>query len=288
MTDAQENGYRPRHAGADRTHRRGMRRFGAATVVGLLVVMAGAAGAGFGFRVRGGEGNSHAALNCRGGMSHLSHVFSEDSSIFPGDPETMINVVFTVAADGFLLEEVSASTHTNTHFDAPAHFIEGARTVDQVAAEELVWPAYVIDVRDRIAADGGDFQLSVDDVEDYEDEHGTIPLGALVILQTGFEDKFGTPAYVDDDAPGFTGPTVQWMFDTRGIKAVGSDTLGPDASTDGLFDATYTTLLNDGFTIPGLTNLDSLGINSDIVLASPVRLIDGSGYQVAPLACHAG
>lgn len=264
-----------------------MRRTALIVLIAMLVAMAGAAGAGYGFKVRGGKGNSHAALKCRGGMSHLSHVLSEEASIFPGDPETMIDVVATVDPDGFLLENVSLSTHTSTHFDAPAHFVEGARSVDQLEAEELVWPAYVIDVRDRIAREGGDFQLTKRDIRRYERKHGKIPRGALVILQTGFEEKFGTPAYVDDLAPGFAGATVQWMFDKRGIKAIGSDTLGPDASTDVLFDATFTALANNGFALPGLANLDSLGTNSDIVMASPVRLQDGSGYQVAPLACHA-
>ena len=47
-------------------------------------------------------------------------------------------------------------------------------------------------------------------------------------------------------APGFSGDAVQWLFDRRHISGVGSDTFGPDASSDANFDATFTALSNDG------------------------------------------
>ena len=223
----------------------------------------------------------------REGMSHLSHVFSESANTFPGDPETDFEIVTTVEVDGFQVERVTFGSHTSTHLDAPFHFLGGdARTVDDLRADEFVFPAYVIDVRGRIAGPSDDdFQLSVADVKAYERRNGRIPQGALVIIRTGWDAKFGTPAY-DDPAPGFAGATVQWMVDQRGIDAVGSDTYGPDASSDPLFDATYTILANDRVAIPGLDNLGSLNTTGDIVIASPIRLEDGSGFQVAPLACH--
>ncbi|MEZ5343058.1 MAG: cyclase family protein [Acidimicrobiales bacterium] len=46
---------------------------------------------------------------------------------------------------------VELGLHTGTHIDAPGHFIEGGRTVDELRADELIMPLYVIDVRDRIA-----------------------------------------------------------------------------------------------------------------------------------------
>ena len=261
-----------------------------ATVLALALT-AGVAGASFAVKIKG----QGAAVRCGSGMSHLSHVFDENASVFPGDPAPEIDIVFNVADDGFLVEEVKTGTHTSTHIDVPAHFIEGTRTVDQLAPEEFVWPAYVIDVRDRIASMGGDFQLSIDDVRDYEAMNGRIKTGSLVIIQTGWDAKFGIDEvlpdgtvvddYVDDLAPGFSGAAVQWLFDRRSIAGVGSDTLGPDAYTDGLFDATFTALANDGVAVPGLNNLDSLAVRGDLIIAPAIRLRDGSGYQVAPIGC---
>lgn len=251
---------------------------------GLFAGSAGAAGAYYGFQVKGG-GNSNALLRCNGGMTRLSHVFDTNASVFPGDPPPEIEIVFDVATDGFLVEEVKTGTHTGTHLDAPIHFIEGGRSVDELEAEELVWPAYVIDVRDRMAAEGPDFQLSARDIRRYEREVGRIPRGAMVIIQTGFDAKWGTPAYLET-APGFSGDAVQWLFDRRRISGVGSDTFGPDASSDGDFLATFTALKNDGVALPNLNNLDELHRNGDIIMTGAVRLTEGSGYQVDPLACH--
>jgi kynurenine formamidase len=206
--------------------------------------------------------------------------------VFPGDPSPRISLAATIPADGFKVELVETGVHTGTHLDAPGHFIEGGRTVDKLDAAEFVWPAYVIDVRDRMAAVADDgFQLSIADVKAYERRNGRMPKNALVIIRTGFDKLYGTPAFLGD-TPGFAGATVQWMVDERRIGGVASDTFGPDATSDADFAATYTILANDRVAVPGMNNLDRLAINGDIVMAPTVALADGSGYQTDPLACH--
>ncbi|MFN0027998.1 MAG: cyclase family protein [Acidimicrobiales bacterium] len=252
--------------------------------IALTAATVVAAEAGVSFR--GGSGDGAAQLSCPGGMSRLGHVLNAGASIFDGDPPTSVTIWNTIDPDGYLVESVTAGTHTGTHLDSPGHFIDGGRTVDQLAAEEFVWPAYVVDVRDRMAHPSPDsFQVSAADLRRYERANGRIPAGALVILRTGFDELFGTDAYFGD-APGFSGAAVQWMVENRGVAAVGSDTFGPDATSDSDYLATYTILANDGVALPGLDNLASLSITGDLVMASAVALENGSGYQVDPLACH--
>ena len=265
-----------------------------ATTLALTILgTAGAVGTSQAFRARS-HGPGRAELICRGGMSSLAHVLDENAPIFPGDPETSIdredffyqddqgNDVFS-----YRIEDISLGTHTGTHLDAPSHFIEeGARSIDELDATEFVWPAYVIDVRDRMTGTEADgFALTIDDIKQYQRDNGRIQKGSLVIIRTGLGEAYGTEAYFDD-APGFSADAVQWMVDEREIKAIGSDTFGPDATSDEDYSATYTILANDGVAIPGLANLDSVSTRGDIVIAPPVRLLDGSAYQVNPLACH--
>ncbi len=251
--------------------------------------IAGVAGAGVGIKITGGgSGGKKAELSCPGGMSRLAHVWDENAPIFPGDPEVDIEVVADIASDGYLVERITTGVHTGTHLDSPGHFIDGGRTIDELQAQEFVWPAYVIDVRDRIADpnQADDFQLTVDDIRVVERKQGKIPRGAMVVIQTGFDARFGDPSYFDP-APGFAGATVQWMVDERRIGGVGSDTLGPDATSDDLFDATYAILANDRVALPDIDNLDALNRNGDLIIAPAVPLRDGSGFMVEPLACHA-
>ncbi|MEZ5377551.1 MAG: cyclase family protein [Acidimicrobiales bacterium] len=270
------------------------RKVVASTLALAIVGTAGAVGASQAFRVKADR--SGAQLTCPGGIESLGHVHDESASIFPGDPETEIERLDFYYEDGgeeffsYRIEALHTATHTGTHLDAPSHFIEaGARSVDDLDASEFVWPSYIIDVRDW-EADSYDFQITVDQIKAYEKKNGKIQRGSLVIVQTGLAEFFGTgdpDAYTGyfADAPGFSGEAVQWMIDERGVKAIGSDSFGPDATSDELFDATYTILANDGVAIPGLTNLDSMSVKGDIVMAAPVKLLDGSAFQVNPLAC---
>lgn len=265
------------------------RRFAAVT---LLVALAATIGFTAGaadssdFRVRGGASGG-ASLVCPGGMDRLAHPFAEGfTTVFPGDPEVDVEIVNTIDPDFFLLESVFTGTHGGTHIDAPRHFVFEGRSVDELDATEFVWPAYVIDVRARVAVQGPDFQLEKADIRDYEREHGRIKEGSLVVIQTGHEELFGSPLYALTNHPGFSAEAVQWMIDNRWIGGLGSDGLGPDASIDADFAATFTMLAADGVTMPGMNNLDSMNFKGDVVIAPAVPLVGGSGYQVDPLACH--
>lgn len=280
-----------------------MRRRTAVAVAILAVASLGgvAAASGIGVKVQGSGGNS-GKLDCPGGMDRLGHPFDEGTSVFPFDPAIHISDEYTVAVDFFKVEDIDTGAHAGTHIDVPAHFIEGGRTLDELAAEDFVWPAYKIDVRGMEFTD--DLVEPVD-IQAYESEHGKIQDGALVILQTGAEEFFGldpasgdvyavdgddnaanTDDLFDFENPGFSGAAVQWMFDERDIAGVGSDAYGPDAATDETYDATYTTLLNDGVAVVALANLDSVSVDRDVIMAPAVALTDGSGFSVDPIACH--
>ncbi len=273
-----------------------------AAVVASITLLGGVAIAGNAveFKARGS-----ANLKCVGGMSNHGHDFFAGSNpfgddppvgmpVFDGDPDvTVENFIdydtnFGTEEDpipaGFRVEAVSLGTHAGTHIDVPTHFIEGARTLDDLNPEEFVWPVYIIDVRQRMQTEPV-FQLSVDDVKRYERRNGRIGRGSLVVIQTGFEERFGDPSFFDS-APGIAGETVQWLFDERHIGGTGSDTYGPDAGDDELFDATYTTLLNDGVAVVAMNNLDALAVQGDILIAPAVRLREGTGFPVNPISCQ--
>ncbi len=304
-------------ASAPKTKRRS-RKVVASTLALAIVGTAGAVGASQAFKVKA-EGNGKAELSCSGGIVSLGQVLSEGAPIFEGDPPTVIerqayyleddegNQVLDDVGNPILsyqIETLTTATHTGTHLDAPSHFLgDDYRSVDDFDASEFVWPSYIIDVRDRMRGDETDgFQITEADIKAYEKNNGKIQKGSLVIIQTGLGEFFyerdanGDLALDEDghlipgagyfaDAPGFAGDAVQWMIDNRGVKAIGSDTFGPDSSADADFSATYTILVNDGVAIPGLANLDAMSVKGDIVMAAPVKLLDGSAFQVNPLAC---
>ncbi|MGK2958282.1 MAG: cyclase family protein [Acidimicrobiales bacterium] len=251
-----------------------------------VLVTAGAVTAlGGPITIKGSGAYKAGALSCPGGMVRLGHVFDENASVFPGDPVPEITTLATIEQDFFLLESVKTGTHTGTHLGVPGHFIAGGATVDDLAAESFVWPTYVIDVRSRVAANA-DFQLTRQEIKNYEAKNGNIRAGSLVVLFTGFQAKYGTPTYATDTAPGFSADAVNYMFATRRIKGVGSDTFGPDASSDADFAASTAVYSAGGITLENMRGLDQLHVTGDIVMAPTVALRDGSGYQTDPIACR--
>lgn len=217
---------------------------------------------------------------------------SPSNPIFEGDPEFTSEIFTTIAESGYLLERItSLGTHTGTHISAPAHFVEGGQYLSELSESWTLMPLVVIDVRERIEEDGGDFSLGVADLKRWENRYGRIPVNGCVLLLTGFAEVFGAavakaaarkaakaaangssgtdlaaahaPGSYFDDAPGFTGAAAAWLFDQRCIGALGSDTFGPDATSDTDFSATLTSLEKGGITVenvgPGLASMRAHG-----------------------------
>ena len=216
---------------------------------------------------------------------------SPTNPIFEGDPEFTFEIFTTIPESGYLLEQItSLGTHTGTHISAPAHFVEGAKYLSELTESWTLMPLAVIDVRERIEQDGGDFSLGIADLKRWEKRYGKIPPNGCVLLLTGFGEIFGTavakamarataarkaaakagfsaahhaPGSYFDPAPGFTGDAAAWLFDQRSIGALGSDTFGPDATSDADFSATLTTLEKGGITVenvgPGLASMRAHG-----------------------------
>ncbi len=216
----------------------------------------------------------------------LAHEFNPANPIFPGDPETTVSLWATVPVDGYRVEQVSLGNHTGTHMNAPCHFVDGAKCLDELPPEMFIRPLVVIDVRERVL-ENPDFQLTKQDIKDWEAINGRIPPGAIVTIFTGFGDQYFEPSYFDI-APGFAGLTAKWLMKPvcqggRGAAGLASDTFGADATTDVDYSATYETLLAGGVNLENLTNLELVHPQGDTVVFLPARL-QGSGFQTNVIA----
>ena len=81
------------------------------------------------------------------------------------------------------------STHTGTHVDAPIHFAEKGKTIDQIPLQDWIGPAVKIDVESKCMSNR-DYLLSVEDIKQWEKQNGLIPDNAWVLMYTGIDTKF--------------------------------------------------------------------------------------------------
>jgi kynurenine formamidase len=206
----------------------------------------------------------------------LSHVNDPaTTNVFPGDPAFTLETIATIPQDGFWLQFVREGEHTGTHWGAPGHFNEGEPLADQMDPGDLFRPAVKIDIRDRAAHDP-DYAVTVDDLKNWERRYGRIPNESSVILWTGWDAKWGTPAYPNQDSdgvlhqPGFSLPAVQWLVDTGRIGrrgGTGTDTFSPDVGIDETFAVSKLVYQRHRISLEIVANLKDLPTTGAWVLA---------------------
>lgn len=211
---------------------------------------------------------------------------------------------------GFTMEEISrydaggpawywntihVGEHTGTHFDAPVHWVTGKdlpeNRCDTIPAGRFVGPGCVIDVSADADADP-DFLLTPDRIHAWEADHGAIPPGAWVLMRTDWSKRTDAGAFlnVHDDgphSPGFRMDATELLIE-RDVLGVGVETVGTDAGQAGTFDTPFPnhTLMHGAgkFGLASLTNLDRLPPTGSVVIAAPLKIVDGSGSPLRVLA----
>lgn len=154
----------------------------------------------------------------------LSHVVREDVPYLPGEPPVRL-----ARADDGRLTQLSVGARTGSLVQVVAAPGAEPDDLEALSPRDLVLPAVMIDARDR-AQDVPSFSLTTADVHAWEQLHGPVPRGALVLLATGWDVRWGDPAaYLNPDAdgrphvPGFAPAAATLLLDQRGAAGLGVD-----------------------------------------------------------------
>ncbi len=213
----------------------------------------------------------------------LSHVLTDQTPVFPGDPPVELAPAATIGVDGYYLQRLACGEQSGTHWAAAAHFGPGEPAADQLDPADFFFPAVVLDRRLEAVADP-DYAVTPRDLERWESDFGAIPQGAAVLLLTGYDARFGDPqAYLGIDAdglmhyPGFTGRASQWLVEHRGIGALGTDTMGVDPGADATFAANQALLHANRMHLENLRGLAELSPAGSWIIVGGVRTRAGSG-----------
>lgn len=212
----------------------------------------------------------------------LSHEFSPETPHWSGFSPIGVEKIFDYA-DGFRVHKVTTVTQYGTHVDAPAHFVEGTRMLNEIRADELMMPLCVVDICDKAAADC-DYEVKVEDITAWEAVYGKIPAGAFVALRTDWskrEDMDNMDAEGKKHYPGWSMEALKFLVEERNVGSVGHETSDTDsavgAATRG-YICEYYILEQNRYQIELLKNLDKLPpIGAVIVCAFP-RGVNLTGF----------
>jgi kynurenine formamidase len=233
-----------------------------------------------------------------GTLVDLSHTFDAQAVYWPTaegfqlrkDAEGMTPAGFYYAANSLFTSE-----HGGTHIDAPIHFAQGHASTDRIPLEKLIAPAVVIDVTTQ-SAQSVDYQVSVQDLERFEQQHGAIPQGVIVLIRTGFSSRWpdaatylgtaerGEQAVAKLHFPGLHPDAARWITTNRNIAAIGIDTASIDYGQSSLYESHRALFEHDVPAFENLTALDRLPATGAYVIALPMKIGGGSGGPLRAVA----
>jgi len=220
---------------------------------------------------------------------------------FAASPGVTIDVIsrYDDRGPAWYWNALAFGEHTGTHFDAPIHWVTGKdvpdNACDTIPARRFVGPACVIDLTADVDANA-DFLLTPERIDVWEREHSRIPAGAWVLLRTGWSRRTDPAAFLNVAAdgphsPGIDARASRMLALDRDVLGIGVETIGTDAGQAATFDPPFPnhTIMHGAgkFGLASLCNLDRLPATGAIVIAAPLKIVQGSGSPVRVIAMTA-
>lgn len=217
----------------------------------------------------------------------LTYPLNEGNAYWPGDRYQPFKheTIARLETDSAFSGSYSTPEHLGTHIDAPNHFEPNQPSVDQIPLGQLIGPAVVIDVHSRITSNP-DYQVSVDDVLNWEAQNGPIPKGAVVLMHSGWGWRWESyPRYKNADAagalhfPGFSREAALFLAEERDVKGIGVDTLSADYGPSKDFAVHHILNSRGKWILENLDNLEKLPPKGITLIVAPIKIEGGSGGQ---------
>lgn len=193
----------------------------------------------------------------------ISLPLSPSLLVWPGDEQVAIaHTAHLERGDAATVSRLNLGAHAGTHVDAPAHFIRGGATVDQLALDVLVGPALVV-------AALGVSELSVATLEEL-----AIPPGVERLLFQTDNGRLWERSEFAEEFVGLTEDGARWLV-ARGVRLVGVDYLSV-ATLEGI-DDTHRVLLGVGVVL--LESIDLRGVAPGWyrLVCLPLRVVGAEG-----------
>lgn len=195
----------------------------------------------------------------------LSHVIEHEMITYPGlpGPEISSHLEFddshSVYADGteFAIGRISMVSNTGTYLDTPAHRYRDGHDLSGLSlARCAMLPAVVVTCGDPHAIGPETFDgVDVD--------------GHAVLLNTGWDEHWGTERYGDTHHPHLTEAGARWLVE-RGAALVGIDSVNIDSTAGGDRPAHSVLLAAQVPVVEHLTRLSALpAVGSRFTAAPP-------------------
>jgi len=204
----------------------------------------------------------------------LSHPITNDTKVYPGDPEPNITVATTKENEGYNLFNVFLGSQSGSHVDAPYHFDSKGKTIDKMDLSYFMGKALIIDVSYKKSEE----EISLDEVKKYEEK---IKNSDIVLFRTDWYKKEKTDEFYEH--PFLSKEAGEYLL-SLDIKTLGIDTINLDNSGGTEFPIHDMYAENEGLIAENLAFFDKVDFEEPFVIFLPLRLIGCDGSPVRAVA----
>ena len=206
----------------------------------------------------------------------LTHTITPEMPMYPGSTAPSMTATGSLTRTGYRETQITLSSHTGTHMDAPSHLLREGSSLELLPASHFCGRAIVLDVSHM--APGG-----VITADFLREQNGAVRSADFVLFYTGWEKKWGTDAYYEDTFPVPDEEAAKYLV-SCGLKGVGTDALSVDTLRGDTLSA-HTILLNGGLVIiESLCLKKVVGRNDLMFFALPLKYKNADGAPVRAIA----
>jgi arylformamidase len=202
----------------------------------------------------------------------ISVTIGEDLPVWPGSPGFRLEALERMdEGDEANVSQLTCDVHTGTHIDAPRHFVDDGKTVDQIPLDVLVGPAVVARVPDEIDT------ITAEVLEDLDIPDRTDRL----LFHTRNSLLWSSyPSFFQRDYVALAPDAARWVVNS-GIQCLGVDYLSVQHYDDG--PETHQILLEGSVLIIEGLNLSSVPAGWWELFCLPIK-IEGAEAALARAA----
>lgn len=219
----------------------------------------------------------------------LTHTLTPEFPTFFGVPGIGMKQLKEFKKDGFNLMEWTVLEHSGTHIDTPIHFAESGAGPDTLPVGNLVVPLVVINVVAKANANA-DYQLTPDDIRQWERRHGTLPHGCCVAMHAGWGRHLGTEKFLGKDGsgvlhfPGFHPEATDMLLKRRQVAGIAVDTISLDHGPSKDFKTHYAWLPAGRWGLESVANLDRVPPRGATLVVGAPKIKGATGGPTRVLA----
>jgi kynurenine formamidase len=221
----------------------------------------------------------------------LTHAFEPNMTVWPGfgnakfkpavAGKTIEGFVkqgeeFTYKQHGFVATAYELPTDQyGTQLDPPAHWNPLGATISDIPATFSVRPLVVINIAPKVVKDPG-YHLQVQDIQDWENAHGRIPQGAVVMVRSDWykrwndQDRYRTAPF-----PGVSLAALKFLHIQRKIMLHGHEPL--DTDTTPTLEGEDWLMKNNFAQAEGVANLDKVPEAGALISIGFAKPLGGTG-----------